>query len=159
MSRVGVISDTHGLVRPEAVEFLQGCTSIIHCGDICEPQVLDELSRIAPIRAVRGNNDTGSWARRLPEADLIRCGEIVVYAIHDLSQLALDPVAAGVAVVLSGHSHRPHLEKRAGVVYLNPGSAGPRRFKLPVSIAELNIEGTAVTPRIVRLDPEDGRNA
>lgn len=152
MIRVGVISDTHGLVRPEAVKYLQGCASIIHCGDICDPQVLAALSSIAPVSAVRGNNDTGSWAQRLPESDLIRCGEILVYAIHDLSQLDIDPRAAGVAVVLSGHSHKPHVESRDGVVFLNPGSAGPRRFRLPVSIGELIIEGRSVTPRVAGLD-------
>ncbi len=156
MTRVGVISDTHGLVRPEALEFLRGCTSIIHCGDICNPEVLAALAVIAPVSAVRGNNDTGPWAQRLPETELIRCGEVFVYAIHDLSHLDLDPVAAGVSVVLSGHSHKPHLESRNGVVFMNPGSAGPRRFKLPVSIAELVIEGRSVTPRIARLDAVDG---
>jgi uncharacterized protein len=152
VTRVGVISDTHGLVRPEAVEFLQGCASIIHCGDICDAQVLAALSCIAPVSAVRGNNDTGSWAQRLPESDLIRCGEIFVYAIHDLSQLDIDPIAAGVSVVLSGHSHKPHVESRDGVLFMNPGSAGPRRFRLPVSIGELIIEGRSVTPGITRLD-------
>jgi putative phosphoesterase len=153
VTRVGVISDTHGLLRPEAVEFLKGSDSIIHCGDICDPTVIATLSRIAPVTAVRGNNDTGDWAQELPETDLIRIGEIYVYAVHDLSQIDIDPVAAGVSVVLCGHSHKPHLEARDGVVYMNPGSAGPRRFKLPVSVAELIIEGKSVIPRITQLQP------
>jgi putative phosphoesterase len=152
VTRVGVISDTHGLVRPEAVEFLKGSDAIIHCGDICDSKVLVELSRIAPVTAVRGNNDKGAWARDLAESDLVSFGKICVYAIHDLSQMDIDPVAAGVSVVLSGHSHKPHIESRDGVVYLNPGSAGPRRFKLPVSVAELIIEGNSVIPRIAKLE-------
>lgn len=152
MSRIGVISDTHGLVRPEAIEFLRGSETIIHCGDICDPTVIAALSAIAPVRAVRGNNDTGAWARELPESDLLAFGEVHVYVLHDLSQLDIDPVAAGVAVVLSGHSHKPHLETRDGVLFLNPGSAGPRRFTLPVSVAELVIQGRSVKPRLVRLD-------
>lgn len=153
MSRIGVISDTHGLVRPEAVRFLKGSDSIIHCGDICDPEVIAALAHIAPVTAVRGNNDCGPWAQDLPESDLIRFGAIHVYVIHDLSQIDIDPVAAGVSVVLSGHSHKPNIESRDGVLYLNPGSAGPRRFQLPVSVAELFIEGEAVIPRIARLDP------
>jgi len=149
--RVGVISDTHGLLRPEAAAFLRGCDSIIHCGDICDSQVLDALARIAPVSAVRGNNDTGGWASGLRESELLRIGALHVYVIHDISQIDIDPAAAGVAVVLSGHSHRPHVASRQGVLYLNPGSAGPRRFKLPVSIAELRIEGEAVQPRIETL--------
>jgi uncharacterized protein len=153
MSRIGVISDTHGLLRPEAVEFLQCSDSIIHCGDICDSQVIEALSHIAPVRAVRGNNDRGPWAQGLPETDLIRFGQIHLYVIHDLSQIDIDPVAAGVSVVLSGHSHQPTMQSRDGVLYLNPGSAGPRRFRLPVSVAELIIEGESVIPRIARLDP------
>jgi putative phosphoesterase len=152
VTRVGVISDTHGLVRPEALAFLKGSDSIIHCGDICDPKVLAELSRIAPVTAVRGNNDSGAWAQELPESDVICFGGIYVYAVHDLLQIDIDPVAAGVSVVLSGHSHKPHLESRDGVLYLNPGSAGPRRFKLPVSVAELIIDGSSVIPRIAKLE-------
>lgn len=152
MSRIGVISDTHGLMRPEAVEFLKGSDSIIHCGDICDPTVLAALSQIAPVIAVRGNNDSGAWAQGLPESDLIIFGLIPVYVLHDLSKIDIDPVAAGVSVVLSGHSHKPHLEARDGVIYINPGSAGPRRFNLPVSVAELIIEGSSVIPRIVNLE-------
>lgn len=150
--RVGLISDTHGLLRPQALEFLNGSELIIHCGDICQPAVLEALSRLAPVRAVRGNNDQGSWADDLPESETIRVGQILIYAIHDLSQIDIDPVAAGVAIVLSGHSHKPSLTYRDGVTYLNPGSAGPRRFKLPICVAELVIDGNSVTPRIVEIE-------
>jgi putative phosphoesterase len=149
--RVGVISDTHGLLRPQALQFLKGSELIIHCGDICQPAVIDELSRMAPVRAVRGNNDQGSWSDELPESATIRLGEILIYVIHDLSQLDIDPVAAGVAIVLSGHSHQPSITHRDGITYLNPGSAGPRRFKLPICVAELVIDGKAVMPRIVQI--------
>jgi putative phosphoesterase len=150
-TRVGVISDTHGLLRPEALQFLQGCDSIIHCGDICEQRVIDELARIAPVAAVRGNNDRGYWSRGLPESELLRIGEIFIYVIHDLSLIDIDPKTSGVAVVLSGHSHKPQIDQRDGVTYLNPGSAGPRRFKLPISVAELLIKGDSFSARIAEL--------
>ena len=150
--RIGLISDTHGLVRPEAVEFLSGSQLIIHCGDICEPGVLAELNRIAPVTAVRGNNDHGVWADDLPEHELLPVGGTCLYVIHDLAQLAIDPVGAGVAVVLSGHSHKPQIERRHGILYVNPGSAGPRRFKLPISAGELIVKGGTVTPRLVDLE-------
>jgi putative phosphoesterase len=151
--RVGLISDTHGLLRPEAVAFLRGADMIIHCGDICDRGVIEELSRIAPVSAVRGNNDTGAWADALPESEVVRLGEIFAYVIHDLAELDIDPAAAGVALVLSGHSHQPRIDCREGITYVNPGSAGPRRFSLPISAAELLIEGSSVTPRIVELAP------
>jgi uncharacterized protein len=151
-TRVGVISDTHGLLRSQALQFLKGCDSIIHCGDICEQRVIDELTQIAPVTAVRGNNDKGDWARALPESELLRIGEICLFVIHDLSLIDIDPKTAGVAVVLSGHSHKPQIDHRAGVAYLNPGSAGPRRFKLPVSVAEVIIRGDSFTARIEELD-------
>jgi putative phosphoesterase len=150
--RIGLISDTHGLIRPEAVEFLSGSQVIIHCGDICEPNILAELRCIAPVTAVRGNNDHGTWADQLPEYELLRVGGTCLYIIHDLAQMDLDPVSAGVAVVLSGHSHKPAIERRAGILYVNPGSAGPRRFKLPISAGELIVEGESVTPRLVDLE-------
>lgn len=150
--RIGLISDTHGLVRPEAVEFLAGSQLIIHCGDICEPGVLAELRRIAPVTAVRGNNDHGAWADTLPQYELLPVGATCLYIIHDLAQMDIDPVSAGVAVVLSGHSHKPGIERRAGILYVNPGSAGPRRFKLPISAGELIVEGESVTPRLVDLE-------
>ena len=122
---------------------------IIHCGDICDPAVLTKLSGIAPVSAVRGNNDQGAWADDLPESEIIRIGEIFAYVIHDLSSIDIDPAASGVVVVLSGHSHKPSVVCRNGVTYVNPGSAGPRRFKLPISAAELIVERGLVTPRIV----------
>jgi len=151
MQRIGLISDTHGLLRPEALAFLRGCDHIVHGGDIGEQRILDELATIAPVTAVRGNNDTAIWAKDVPETALIELGGVRLYAIHDLAQLAVDPVAAGVRVVVSGHSHRPLAQERDGVLYINPGSAGPRRFKLPISAAELLLDGDAVTPRIVEL--------
>jgi putative phosphoesterase len=150
--RVGVISDTHDLLRPGALEVLQGSEMIVHCGDICDLAVIEELARIAPVRAVRGNNDTGAWADELRESEIIRVGEIAIYVIHDLSQIDIDPKASGVAVILSGHSHKPNISYREGIMYVNPGSAGPRRFKLPVCLAELIIDGSAVFPRIVELE-------
>jgi uncharacterized protein len=149
--RVGVIADTHGLLRPEAVSFLSGSQAIIHCGDICGPEVLEALERIAPTMAVRGNNDTGEWAQRLAEYELLQLGALSVYVVHDIAQLDIDPAGAGVAVVLTGHSHRPHVERRNGILCVNPGSAGPRRFKLPISAAELLIEGAEASARIVEL--------
>jgi|SRR5580658_2417139 putative phosphoesterase len=151
MLRVGVISDTHGLLRPEATAFLRGCNHIVHGGDVGSENVLRELSVIAPITAVRGNNDQGPWARALPETELVQFGEVFVYVIHDLAQLDIEPQAAGVAVVVSGHSHQPAIQERNGVLYVNPGSAGPRRFKLPIAVAELNVAGKLVTSRIVEL--------
>jgi putative phosphoesterase len=151
MLRVGVISDTHGLLRPEATAFLRGCNHIVHGGDVGSENVLRELSVIAPITAVRGNNDQGPWARALPETELVQFGEVFVYVIHDLAQLDIEPQAAGVGVVVSGHSHQPAIQERNGVLYVNPGSAGPRRFKLPIAVAELNVAGKLVTSRIVEL--------
>jgi len=149
--RVGLISDTHDLVRPEALAFLAGCDRIVHGGDICRPEVLDALAAIAPVTAVRGNNDRGAWAERLRESELVELDGVWLYAIHDLAQIDIDPVAAGVAVVVSGHSHRPRVETRAGVLYVNPGSAGPRRFSLPISVGELTIAGGDVSARTVAL--------
>ena len=156
MLRVGLISDTHGLVRPEASAFLRGCNYIIHAGDIGSQNVLQALSVIAPITAVRGNNDKDSWAAVLPERELVQFGETFVYVIHELAQLDIEPQAAGVSVVVSGHSHQPLVQERNGVLYVNPGSAGPRRFKLPIAVGELNIVGTSVTSRIVELGGRSG---
>ena len=149
--RVGLISDTHGLLRPEALAFLAGSDLIVHGGDICEPNILDALAGIAPVTAVRGNNDRGEWAERLRESELVRAGEIWIYAIHDRAQIDIDPLAAGVGVVVSGHSHKPSVERRDGVLYVNPGSAGPRRFRLPISVGELTIAGAAVSARTVEI--------
>jgi uncharacterized protein len=153
--RVGLISDTHGLLRPQAKTFLRGCDHIIHGGDITDSSVLRELETLAPVTAVRGNNDRGAWADGLHETELVKIGEIFVYAIHDLRQLDIDPVAAGVQVVVSGHSHQPSIEERQGVLFVNPGSAGPRRFKLPIAVAELTISGATVAARIVELEIEN----
>ena len=152
MTRVGVISDTHGLLRPEAVSFLRGCDHIVHGGDIGHAEVLAALSTMAPVTAVRGNNDKGGWADGLAATELFKLGEVFIYALHDLALLDIDPSAAGIQVVVSGHSHKPALERRDGVLYVNPGSAGPRRFRLPVAVAELIISGESVTARIVELE-------
>lgn len=137
---IGVISDTHGLLRPEAVEALRGSQHIIHAGDIGSPEILESLSEIAPVTAVRGNTDKSDWARKLPETEVLELGGASIYILHDLAQLDLKPSAAGFAVVVSGHSHIPKQAIRDGVLYFNPGSAGPRRFNLPVSLGKLVLE-------------------
>jgi putative phosphoesterase len=151
MPRVGLISDTHGLLRPEAVTFLRGSDFIVHAGDVGDVKVLDQLANLAPVTAVRGNNDKGPWADSLAKAKILQVDAVLIYVLHDLAELHLDPVAAGFRVVVFGHSHRPSGETRDGVLYVNPGSAGPRRFKLPISIGELQIVGRSVTPRHVEL--------
>ena len=137
--RVGIISDTHGLLRPQAVEALDGCEQIIHAGDVGKPEVLEALGRLAPTVAVRGNVDRGAWATALPDREAVTVAGTSIYVLHDLHELDLDPAAAGVRVVVSGHSHQPHVENRDGVLYLNPGAAGPRRFRLPVTLCHLEI--------------------
>ena len=149
--RIGLISDTHDLLRAEALAFLAGSDRIVHAGDICSPGVLEALAAVAPLTAVRGNNDRGAWAARLRESELVEVGGVWLYAIHDLAQLDIDPIAAGVAVVVSGHSHRPLVERRDGVLFINPGSAGPRRFSLPISVGELTIVDGAASARTVTL--------
>jgi len=151
MQRLGIISDTHGLLRAEAVAFLRGSDYIVHAGDIGDAAVLSELSALAPVTAVRGNNDNGPWAQTFAETGALKVGAVSIYVLHDLAQLDLDPAAAGYQVVVSGHSHKPSMERRGGVLYLNPGSAGPRRFKLPVAVAELKVTGGAVEGRLVEL--------
>ncbi|GAA4346642.1 metallophosphoesterase family protein [Variovorax defluvii] len=151
MRRIGLISDTHGLLRPEALAFLQGCERIVHAGDIGDPQILARLDAVAPVSAVRGNNDHGDWAEAVPANTLMALEGLRLYAVHDLADLAIDPVAEGVQVVVTGHSHRPKAEMRGGVWYVNPGSAGPPRFRLPISAAELQLDGGTITPRIVEL--------
>ena len=147
--RVGLVSDTHGLLRPEVRAFLMGSDYIVHGGDIGGLEILDELAVIAPLIAVRGNNDREPWAADLRETELIRVGNIFVYVIHNLAELDIDPDAAGVRVVVSGHSHKPMVEERDGILYVNPGSCGPRRFKLPISAGEITVSGSAVKARIV----------
>jgi putative phosphoesterase len=148
---LGVISDTHGLLRPEAVKALEGVQMIIHAGDVGTPEVLGALQVIAPVVAVRGNNDKGAWAHALPETEVVEVGDVAFYVLHDVKTLDLDPVAAGFQAVISGHSHRPAMAKRQGVLYLNPGSAGPRRFKLPVSVARLIIRGSSFDAQLIEL--------
>jgi putative phosphoesterase len=131
---IGVISDTHGLLRPEAVEALRGVEHIIHAGDIGAPEVLSALAEIAPVTAVRGNNDKGAWAGRIPATAVFEAPGLRIYVLHDVNELDLDPAAAGFGVVIAGHSHHPSQDERDGVLFFNPGSAGPRRFRLPISI-------------------------
>jgi putative phosphoesterase len=149
---VGVISDTHGLMRAEALRALAGAELIIHAGDIGRPEVLDALRAIAPtLVAVRGNNDREAWAQTIAETETIEIGGVKLYLLHALQELTLDPTASGFDVVVCGHSHRPSVERRDGVLYLNPGSAGPRRFKLPVSVARLTVRGKSCRARIIEL--------
>jgi hypothetical protein len=150
--RVGVISDTHGLLRPEARNFLVGSDYIIHGGDVGSADILDVLAAIAPLIAVRGNIDQGRCAARLRDTELVRVGNVFFYVIHDIGELDIDPAAAGVRVVVSGHSHRPKIMERDGILYLNPGSCGPRRFRLPISVGEITVSGTAVTARTLELN-------
>jgi len=149
---IGVISDTHGLLRPEAVRALAGSERVVHAGDLGDPQILEELERIAPVSAVRGNVDRGALARELPATEVVAAGEALLYVLHDLATLDLDPVAAGFGAVIYGHSHQPNAETRDGVLYLNPGAAGPRRFKLPVTVARLRVTGSRLDAEIVQLD-------
>jgi putative phosphoesterase len=152
MPRIGLLSDTHGLLRPEALAFLRGSDYIIHAGDIGNPDILEELAAIAPVSAVRGNNDKGPWADALAETDVLRIGDVSIHTLHDLAQLEIDPETAGFRIVVSGHSHKPRIEEHAGVLYVNPGSCGPRRFKLPITVADIRINGRSVEARIVELD-------
>jgi len=148
---IGVISDTHGLLRPEAIEALRGSDRILHAGDIGDAPILDALAQIAPVTAIRGNIDTARWARTLPETELVETGDVSIYMVHDLGQLDLKPEAAGIRVVIYGHSHQPKMEEKNGVLYFNPGSAGPRRFTLPVSVGKLMIDAGKVRAALVEL--------
>ena len=148
---IGVISDTHGLLRPEAIDALRGSKHIIHAGDIGAPEILDELAAIAPVTAIRGNVDKGAWARRLPATEAVELSGISIYVLHDVAQLDLKPEAAGFKVVVSGHSHVPKQETHGGVLYFNPGSAGPRRFKLPVCVGRLVVQGGGVRGEILAI--------
>jgi hypothetical protein len=152
MRTIGVISDTHGLLRPEAVTALQGSALIIHAGDVGTPNILDELRRIAPVVAVRGNVDRGAWADRLPQSEIVEHDGVRLYVLHILDELDLDPPTAGFHAVISGHSHKPKIESKDGVLYFNPGSAGPRRFKLPISVGRLLLGDDTVTGEIIYLD-------
>src|SRR5262249_6152311 len=143
--RVGVISDAHGVLRPEAERALRGSDMIVHAGDVGSPEVLRGLEKIAPLIAVRGNNDRDAWARELPITETVEVGQASLYVLHDLGELDLDPRASGFSVVIAGHSHQPRCERRDGVLYFNPGSAGPRRFRLPVSVGTILVDGARVT--------------
>jgi putative phosphoesterase len=149
--RIGLISDTHGLLRPEALDFLAGSDHIVHGGDIGNPEILDRLAAIAPLTVVRGNNDAATWANAIPETARLELGGVSVYVIHDVKELGIDPGAAGVRVVVSGHSHKPACRECGGVLYVNPGSAGRRRFTLPIAAGELLVEDGRVTARLVTL--------
>jgi len=148
---VGIISDTHGLLRPEAVDALRDSHLIIHAGDVGDPEILEHLRAMAPTMAVRGNVDRGSWAKALPLTEVVEAGKLRLYVLHDLASLDLNPKAAGLAAVISGHTHRPAAQVRDGVLYLNPGSAGPRRFTLPIAVARLRITGDHLAHEIVEL--------
>ena len=152
MIRVGLISDTHGLMRPEALEALAGVAHIVHAGDIGTAEILEQLRAIAPVTAVRGNNDKGAWASGIAEHEVVEIGGQSIYVLHDLKELDLDPVASGFSVVVTGHSHKPLITTRDDVLYVNPGSAGPRRFKLPISIAMLEIAGKTTQAQIRELN-------
>ena len=137
---IGIISDTHGLLRDEALEALRGSGLIIHAGDIGGPEILQALENLAPVVAVRGNTDHGPWSDSLPETAVAEAGDALIYVLHDIHTLELNPAAAGFQMVVSGHSHKPGRSETGGVIYLNPGSAGPRRFQLPITLARVDIE-------------------
>lgn len=150
VTQVGVISDTHGLVRPEALRALEGCELLIHAGNVGKPEVLETLAALAPVHAVRGNVD--KWAvHRLPATAVVEVGPHALYVLHDVHELDLDPAAAGFAAVIAGHSHQPRIERREGVLYLNPGSAGPRRFKLPIALARIGVSAAELEAQIIDL--------
>ena len=151
LPRIGLISDTHGLLRPQVLAQLRGCDHIVHAGDIGSAAILDELATIAPLLAVRGNNDIGPWAERLPELAYLQVDEVLLCVVHDLADLKRHVLEPGVRVVVSGHSHVPRVHSDAGVLYVNPGSAGPRRFRLPIAMAQLQLRGDEVTAVAVPL--------
>ena len=150
--QIGLISDTHGLLRPAALKELRGVQQIIHAGDVGTPEILKELAAVAPITAVRGNVDRGYWADRLPRTAVVEVGGVRIYVLHEFEKLDLDPKAAGFAAVITGHTHRAALKERDGVLYFNPGSAGPRRFSLPITMGRLFIEGGTLRGELVALD-------
>ena len=150
---VGLISDTHGLLRPEALHLLEACDFIVHAGDIGKPEIMTELARLAPLTAVRGNIDTCAWAQSLPEREVLEVGNGArLYVLHDIGDLDLDPAASGFQAVLSGHSHKPGVRWKDGVLYVNPGSAGPRRFALPISVARLYVDGSTVSVELMNIE-------
>ena len=149
--RIGIISDTHGLLRPEAVRRLSGVDHIVHGGDIGRPDIIAELSGIAPVTAIRGNVDNGDWTREFAETERVQLGGRSIFVLHDLKALRIDPIAGGIEVIVSGHSHVPRIDTVDGVLYLNPGSAGPRRFKLPITVATLYVGPDDLLPVIHEL--------
>src|SRR6516165_12264140 len=149
--KIGIISDTHGLLRPEALELLRRSEHIIHAGDIGEPEIIPALERIAPVTAVRGNIDKSSWAQRFPETQVVELGGLHIFVLHDLNALDLNPKAAGFAAVISGHSHQAKQETKDGVLYFNPGSAGPKRFKLPVTLGRLEIDRDGLRAEVLEI--------
>jgi len=149
--KIGVISDTHGLLRPEALDALRDSDFIIHAGDIGDPKILDKLAEIAPVTAVRGNVDRESWAQKIPETNVLEAGDVAIFVLHDIQQLDLKPEVAGFAAVIYGHSHIPKQETKNGVLYFNPGSAGPTRFKLPISVGRLVIDSESIGAEIVEI--------
>ena len=151
--KIGIISDTHGLLRPEAVERLAGVDHILHAGDIGDAAVIEGLRRIAAVTAIRGNVDRGPWAMAYPQTRHLALGGRSIYLLHDLKALDVDPGAAGIDIVVSGHSHQPKIATVGGVLYLNPGSAGPRRFSLPIALATLEVTGDTLRPHLHALDP------
>ncbi|MFZ3339702.1 MAG: metallophosphoesterase family protein [Terriglobales bacterium] len=148
---LGLISDTHGLLRPEALAALQGVDQILHAGDIGSPEILDRLTEIAPVTAIRGNVDTQPWSLTLLETEVVEAEGLTIYMLHDRAKLDLKPEAAGISAVIYGHSHQPKIEEKNGVLYINPGSAGPRRFNLPVSVGNLEIKKGKLTAELVDL--------
>jgi uncharacterized protein len=149
---IGVISDTHGLLRPEALAALQGANYIIHAGDVGHPQILDQLAKIAPVTAIRGNVDRETWARNIPETSVLEVGGVSIYVLHNLATLDLKPEAADFSAVVYGHTHVPKQEVKNKVLYFNPGAAGPRRFKLPVSVGNLIVENGNIHGTLILLD-------
>jgi len=152
LSKIGILSDTHGLLRPEVVSAISDCKIIIHAGDIGDPGVLEALEKIAPVHAVKGNTDIGKWAEKFPLTDLIEVDGYFIYIIHEIEHLDLDPSAAKIDMVVFGHSHVAELKKKSSVLYLNPGSAGPRRFSFPVTIANVRVNSDGLIPEIIRLN-------
>ena len=149
---IGIISDTHGLLRPQVIEALRGVELIIHAGDIGNVEVLKTLETIAPVTAVRGNNDHGAWAEQIPLTNVVEHRSYSLYVLHELDHLDLDPAASEFSAVIFGHSHRPSVKKRQGVLYLNPGSAGPRRFTLPIAVARLHLTDTGLSPEMIEIE-------
>ena len=149
--RIGLIADTHGLLRPEALAALADSDLLIHAGDIGKPEVVAALKKIAPLVAIKGNNDTDSWARHLPETKKITLGALKLYVIHNVKELSFDPAARGFGVVISGHSHKPMIQTKDNVLFVNPGSAGPQRFKLPICVGKLLVQGETVDAEIIEL--------